>query len=327
MLKLVNLSTYKYDLERFNCDYKKISNFLDKHNLDGIELLNPLMWDESFIPKAIIKGIHLKYYPIWLDFWNDNKEELIAQFENMDNVEVYYGGKDRNCIIDQYKKEIKLATELGAEYVVFHVGHVQLKHVYNYEFTYTDSQIIDATVELVNEIFRDLDTNILLLFENVWWPGLTMRDKNIVSRLIEEIDYENKGFMLDTAHLMNSNLNLESEKEGIEFVLDTIEDLGDLKNYIKGIHLSCSLSKDYVLKEIENSKKLESEMSYGEMNIDAYRHVINIDEHKPFTEKSIKKLINFINPEYLVYEFITYSLEQLEIYIETQDNSCFIVKS
>lgn len=327
MLKLVNLSTYKYDLERFNCDYKKINNFLNKHSLHGIELLNPLMWQEGVIPKDAIKGVHLKYYPIWLDFWNNNKKELIAQFENMDNVEVYYGGKDRECIIDQYKKEIKLATELGAEYVVFHVGHVQLNHVYSYDFTYTDGQIIDATVELVNEIFKDLDTNIQLLFENVWWPGLTMRDKNIVSRLMEEIEYPNKGFMLDTAHLMNSNLNLESEKEGIEFILDTITDLGAFKNYIKGIHLSCSLSKDYVLKEIENSKKFKSEMTYSEMNIDSYRHVINIDEHKPFTDKSIKKLIDFINPEYLVYEFITYSLQELETYIERQDECCCIDKS
>ncbi|MDO7206222.1 hypothetical protein Q5M85_21135 [Paraclostridium bifermentans] len=46
------------------------------------------------------------------------------------------------------------------------------------QLTYTDKDVIDASIELVNEIFKDLDTEVTILFENLWWPGLRMVDKN-----------------------------------------------------------------------------------------------------------------------------------------------------
>lgn len=51
MLKLMNFSTYNYDLERFNCDSQQITGFLEKNNMDGVELLSPIMWEESILPK------------------------------------------------------------------------------------------------------------------------------------------------------------------------------------------------------------------------------------------------------------------------------------
>lgn len=68
MLKLMNLSTHDYDLERFNFDSQRITDFLEGHKMDGVELLNPIMWKESILPKKIVRGVHLRYYPTWLDF-------------------------------------------------------------------------------------------------------------------------------------------------------------------------------------------------------------------------------------------------------------------
>ena len=39
----MNFSTYQYDIERFNYDYKKLEEFLEKNNIDGIELLKPII--------------------------------------------------------------------------------------------------------------------------------------------------------------------------------------------------------------------------------------------------------------------------------------------
>ncbi|WP_392486628.1 TIM barrel protein [Haloimpatiens sp. FM7315] len=321
MLKLINLSTFSHDLERFNYNSEEIISFLKKNNVDGIELLNSIEWDNKVIPKTLVKGIHLKYYPIWLDFWRKDNKKLIDQFETKDNIERYYGGLSRKKIIEQYRKEIMVASFIGAKYVVFHVSHVQLEHTYTYDFTYSDCEVIDATAELVNEVFKDLKTNVKLLFENLWWPGLTFLDKSMAMRLLEKVNYKNKGFMLDTGHLMNTNISLKDEKEAIEYLTNTISKLGELKNFIKGIHLSSSLSGSYVKEQINKSKDKEKKLSYNEINKDVFIHIMNIDRHKPFKDKSISSLVDFIKPDYLIYEFITSSLEELDDYIKIQDSA------
>ncbi len=319
MLKLMNFSTYQYDIERFNYDYKKLEEFLEKNNMDGIELLKPLMWQEETISKDVIKGIHLSYYPSWIDFWHGNQKELLRQFGDIDSIKKYYGDIKKDIIVENYRKEIEIADRLGAEYVVFHVSHVQLEHSYNYKFNYSDAEIIEATAELINEVFKGLNTNIKLLFENLWWPGLTMLDKNIALTLLEKVNYSNKGFMLDTGHLMNTNHYIEDEEQGVKYLIEVVNSLGNLKKFIKGIHLNCSLSGKYIIEQIEKNNK--NKLTLKEMNENIYRHVMNIDRHKPFSNKMIKSLVELINPEYVIYEFITSSLNELEEYIKIQHNA------
>lgn len=319
MLKIINLSTYSYDMDRYNNNCENINKFLKNHNIDAIELFAPSGYSEELIPENRIKGIHLKHFPIWLDFWNGNKKGMLEDFDSVEGIINNYGGSDKKAIINQYKEEIKLSERLNAEYVVFHVSNTKLKHCYNYNFTYTDKDVIDASIELVNEIFKDLDTGVTILFENLWWPGLRMVDKKLVKYFIESIEYENKGFMLDTGHLLNTNLNIDTEEEGIDYLLEIIDELGDLKSYIKGIHLSKSISSKYVKNQILKYENLE--INYSEMIKDIIFHILKIDEHKPFTNKKIKKLIDIINPKYLVYEFITTSLDELSDFINIQDKT------
>lgn len=324
MLKIINLSTYKFDMDRYENNSENINKFLKNHKVDAIELLAPLGYREELISKDIIKGVHLKHYPMWLDFWNGNKEGLLEDFNSVEDVINFYGGNSKKDIIDHYKEEIKVAESLNAEYAVFHVSHVKLNHCYSYDFTYTDKNVIDSTIELVNEIFKDLDTNITILFENLWWPGLRMVDCELVKYFIENIEYENKGFMLDTGHLLNTNLNINTEEEGIDFLIDTVTNLGELKKYIKGIHLSKSISSKYVKEQI--SKFSNTSKKIDVFNEEVYFHVAKIDEHKPFTNKKIKDLVDVINPKYLVYEFITTSLEELSKYINIQDDTLELYK-
>ena len=223
-----------------------------------------------------------------------------------------YAGVYKNAV-----EEIKIAEKLNAEYAVFHVSNVRTKDCFNYEFTYTDKEVVDATIEIVNEIFKGLDNNITILFENLWWPGLKMTDPELVRYFIENIEYKNKGIMLDTGHLLNTNLDINNEEEGIDYLVETISNLGDMKDYIKGIHLSKSLSGKYVKEQIEKYKN--KDIDYSEVNNEIIYHILNIDEHKPFTNNKINNLIEMINPKFLVYEFITTSLEELSDFIKTQN--------
>lgn len=76
-------------------------------------------------------------------------------------------------------------------------------------------------------------------------------------------------------------------------MLGVINDLGELKNYIKGIHLNCSLSGDYVLEQIMKYRK--SGFAVEELTEEVYGHILNIDRHKPFNEKYVKELVDFVN--------------------------------
>lgn len=321
MIKLINVSTFASDLERFDFDSEKMTSFLKRNNLDGFEVLNINNWNGVIPPKNTIKGVHLKYFPIWLDFWKGNSSELLNQFKTIDNVVNYYGGKTRDIIVEHYRDEITRASMSGAHYVVFHVSHVQLEHTYTHKFTYSDFDVVDGTIELINEIFKGLKTEITLLLENLWWPGLTFLDKRIVEELMNRIEYPNKGFILDTAHLMNTNPYLKNQEEGIDYILDKIRKIGDLKQHIKGLHLNCSLSGDYVLQYL-NDKKFNFDSSdfkkaYGEV----FKHIFKIDMHMPFSSPKVRTLVEYINPDYLTYEFLSSSLSQLEEYISTQNRA------
>lgn len=316
----MNLSTYDFDLERFNYNKNNLTNFLNNHKMDGIELLNPIDFKGKTISHELVKGIHLKYYPDWLHFWNNNTNVLLKQFKDWDTVEKYYGGKDRSIMIEHYRNEIKMANKLKVKYMVFHASHVDERHSFNYNFTYTDEEVIDAAADLLNEVFKGIHSNIPLLFENVWWPGFTMLSYDNALRLLNKVNYPNKGFMLDTGHLMNSNLNLRSESDGVNFIIDTVKNLRELKNLIKGIHLNCSLSGQYVLETINSTRG--KEYTLPPLSEKMFMHVFNIDKHRPFTNSCVKKILDFVKPEYVIYELIASSLQELEEYIEIQDKAC-----
>lgn len=228
MLKLMNFSNHPSDLDKFAGDYSRIMQFLKKHELHGLEIIQHSAWDEGIIPPYMIVGLHMRFWPIWLDYWRNDKNELIRQFGEEADYMHYYGGDSRSAIIDHYRSELKTACTMGAQYVVFHVSHVQLEHCYNYRFSYNDHDIVEAFIEMVNEILDGMDASFDLLLENLWWPGLTLLNKKIAARLMDGIRYPNKGFMLDIGHLMNTNVELKTEEEAVDYIIEVLDKLDEI---------------------------------------------------------------------------------------------------
>ena len=105
MKKLINLSTDKWDLEKFAGDYRNIENFLIRNNIDGLEIIQSIeRWNPEKIPKKFIKGQHMTFWPIWLDFWKEKNTELIRQFGNKESYEAYYGGENKEILIEGIEK-------------------------------------------------------------------------------------------------------------------------------------------------------------------------------------------------------------------------------
>ena len=311
MLQLVNISNYTSDIELINNNPIVLKNFLKQHNLDGLEIMFCDTWNERLHPTEVVQGVHLRFWPTWLDFWRGDKKELLKQFGSEDKIIACYGGLSREAWLAIYRANIRAAVRTGAKYLVFHVSHARIPEIFSWQFSATDSEVIEATIELVNELVAEIPPEIALLFENLWWPGLTLKKPKLVAKLLENVKHPNVGIMLDTGHLMNTNQELTSEAEGVDYILNILKALGDYQHFVRGVHLHKSLSGEYVKQSWR--RKIEQPDMTEIMN-----HVLKIDQHQPFATSNVQRLIDYIKPDFLVHEFMYSSMEELSQKIKVQ---------
>ncbi len=303
MLQLVNLSNYCSDTELIHNNAEVLQAFLHYHRLDGIEMMFCDPWDKKVYRKEWIHGAHLRFWPSWLDFWRGDQAELQRQFGSQEQVRACYGGNTREEWLAVYRENIRQAQAAGVKYMVFHVCHARMSEIFNCDFSATDQEVIETVIELVNALTEELSADTELLFENLWWPGLTLLDKDLTAMLLDGTNHRNVGLMLDTGHLMNTNTELKTEAEGVRYILDTVKNLGPYRRYIKGIHLHRSLSGEYA----KSSRQVAGEQA---SMADIMNHVMKIDEHLPFSTPDARQIINYINPKYLIHEFINKSMDE-----------------
>lgn len=304
MLELVNLSNTNFDTETlFQGNTGALPRLLEDYHLDGIEMLFCEPWNRIFHPADCIKGVHLRFWPSWMDFWRGNLPALLSEYGNREQIIAQYGGLHPEDWLALWRENIRQAVASGAEYFVFHVGQARRSELYSRRFAYSDGEVIDAAAALINDLADVIPDDWLLLFENLWWPGLTFQDAQAAARLLEKVHHRNSGFMLDTGHLMNTALDLTTEEDGIDYILETIKRLGSLRGAIKGIHLHQSLSGPFVRQKKEAA--VQPSMSGQEI----MKYIIAVDQHHPFHSSRVQEIIELVKPEFLVHEFIQYSYE------------------
>jgi len=287
----------------FNNDYNKLKIFLDSYKLNGIEaiLYNP--GNLNSVPKGLVKGLHLIYWPMWLDLWLDNKKNLYKEFLNDKNILKYYGFNKKEGFINKYKEEFKSAKKLHCEYMVFHVSHISIEETYTRNFEYSNKKILSETIKLINSVF--IGEGPMLLFENLWSAGLNYLDYDLTKYFIESINYKNKGFVLDISHLLITNKSISTYRQALEYINQILNNLGDLKKYIKVIHLNKSCFDDYIRDSHDAKAKVSNEKTdFMEKLVDVYKHISKIDTHIPFENYDIRDIITSVNPDWLVYEFL-----------------------
>ena len=55
--------------------------------------------------------------------------------------------------------------------MVFHVAEVTLRESYTYRYKYTNRQVIDAAIEVINTLMSERDYSFDFLVENLWFRG------------------------------------------------------------------------------------------------------------------------------------------------------------
>lgn len=314
MKQLINFCPVHGYKEEIDLYPNKMSGFLKDTNLDGIELYvyDTVPYEDDY--SEFTTGVHLKYWPYWLDFWQINYTELLRNHNSKKDMQVYFcGAENREQWLDVIRKNIIAACDVKPEYLVWHVSHCGLAEYFTRKYIYTDEQIIDSTIEVFNEISSVIPKNVKVLFENLWWPGLTLLQTKLVDKLFTNVNKDNVGIMLDTGHLMNTNMDLKSEAEAIHFIKSVVKSLGSNKDLIKGMHFSCSLSGEY------QKSSISSKYCIDDMR-EIFEHIAKIDQHRVFKEARLKEFIEYIAPEYLIHELFYDTMSQVQEYVKHEQS-------
>ncbi|MGI6028894.1 MAG: TIM barrel protein [Candidatus Heteroscillospira sp.] len=252
-------------------------------------------------PADLLNGYHLTFFPDWLDFYREDRAALKRKFGDLEAAWDFYGGCNPEVLLCAYRADLERAAELGAGYVVFHVSDVSIEEGYSYRWLHTHEAVIDASVEIINELLKNTAPDFDFLVENQWWPGFTFTDPALTARLLDGIAYPRKGIMLDTGHLMNCNQTIATQADGLRYIRKMLSRHGELGRMVRGIHLHQSVSGAYVR---SHTGALPEEFSgnYTQRFCRSYAHIQQIDRHLPWTEPAIADLVDEIAPEYLTHE-------------------------
>jgi len=308
MKTLFNLTDSRYDLERF-ASRKDLEDLLE--GFDGIELMHMEEDTRGIISPDMVVGYHMTMPEYWLDFWRGDLARCEAEFVTLENAFQHYHGDTPEALVKMIRTAFQKAISYGAEYAVLHVSEAGIWEEITGRYHYSDPEVIDGFCELVNAAIPGnfaSDTRPWLLLENLWQPGLNLRNPEITARLMESIHYPKKGIVLDTGHLMHTNLSLRSQKEAVRFIHQRLDEHGELCQFIKAVHLHQSLTGQ-AMRNFMKHPPIPAP-TYEERFGQLFNYVFAVDRHQPFVGEGVRELVARINPFYLVYEFISRDLEE-----------------
>ncbi len=308
-----NITTSFCDLDRFASreDFLALLN-----GFDGVELMVCGEDERNIIRPENVIGLHMGSFYCWLDFWQGNLDRCLQEFGTEEAMYAYYGGETRQALIDRFRADLANARRYGAEYMVYHVSDSNSLETVTGHYAHTDEEVVDATCELINIALDGVADGPLLLLENLWEPGLTFTRPEMTARLMDGIRYPHKGIMLDTGHLLHTNLSLRTQKAGLAYIHCRLDEHGDLCKYIRGIHLNQSLTGAYMRRVRKNPPILSKD--YNEKMGQLFEYVFQADLHRPFVTPGVQELIERIAPDYLTFEFISNDLKQHKTMLRRQ---------
>lgn len=289
----------------------ELDHLLHRLGLQGIEQLvyQTEPNQQSFAGQTV--GVHLKYWPYWMDFLLGRRAYWQEQFPRQKDLDRYYGGHTVDGWENAMRSNIRAALKEQPEYVVWHISNSSNREACSFHFAYTDREVLREAAAVFNDTADAIPPHVTVLFENLWWPGLRLLNPYDTAYFFSLIHRDHVGIMLDTGHLMNTDDTLRGEEDGAALVESVLRRMGSLSQLIRGIHLNCSLSADY-RKQCRKKEFLLSDMA------ELIHHIMNIDQHRPFHTQAAARIIAAVHPDYVVHELTGRDLPDTIKMIETQ---------
>jgi hypothetical protein len=320
MEELVNFSVYHHDTDRFDGDWRALERFIASFGLDGVELL--IGFDTvPEIPHGLVRGVHLPSFMGWLRVW----EGSIRFPETAGDREIgmLYGARTAPELQERVRTALEHAALLSPEYAVFHACYIEPAQVYAAAPHCDDAHVLEVLADFLNRICAEFpggEPPVRILFENLWWQGLTFLDGSVAEGFSERLAFDNWGFMFDTGHVLAALRSCATEDEAVDALLSVIAALPDaVADHIEGVHLHCSLHPE------ECCAALGVSMPGGfeeRSLLDQYREVMGLiaamDQHQPFSTPRCAEVVEALDPEFCTHEFVTRSLEEFRAAIARQ---------
>lgn len=264
--------------------------------LDGVENLIYGTEPAAHPFDRVTKGVHLKFWPYWMDFYRGDKARLAKSFQNEEEIIKLYGGLTVDDWIETQRKNIKAALVEKPAYLVWHVQEATTEEAWTWDFHYSDWDVMKASAEVYHACQDLIPDGVRVLFENIFWPGLYKMEPHKIDRFFTEVnDDRHTGIMFDTGHFMNTVPDLTTEAEGAEAIETMAKNLGSLRALIHGIHLSCSTSGVY-------RRTFRHVMPHPCTQSTIYTHITSIDQHRPFETDAARRIVEAIRPDVVVHE-------------------------
>jgi len=309
MQELLAFSTHRRDL----CLWEKgeLGPLLHLFGLTGIELLPIGEIPESL--KEYVVGVHLPFQPVWLPFWFGDQEYLCQIFPGKENLERFFGGSRQEDFINRTASWFKTALSLRPKYVVIHASHCGTEEVFSLGFRYDKKTVLSAVAELLNAALARIKTQVwpLFLFENLWWPGLQLTEDWEVEYFFSRLDIPTNtlGLVLDTGHLLNASYLLYPAHGPVPptQALSLLEKRLTLwpKEYrelVKVVHLNFSPNAHLFVPDKKGYGAFLAESDPLKRYVLARERVLLMDPHLPFDGVDLRKILEDLEPNYLVHE-------------------------
>ncbi len=314
MHQLMNITGYSDDVERYE-SAEDLENFLRSCGLDGVELMDSGEPELPLFRPERVYGVHLPCYSTWMPLWTGDKERLVAEFGSEEAYRAFYGGDTREALVKSLGRSLETAGRWNPEYLVLHLSECSMADSMLRHRSYSDEAVTDAMIDLVNQTLDRMPGTPWLLFENLWYDGLTMERPEIVERLLAGVRYPKTGIMLDLGHLMHTNMDLRTSEEAVDYfhtILDRYDDL----SIIHGIHLHQSLSGAFYRHLMETWQPTEGD--YYQRMGEVMGNIFQIDTHRPFLSPRIGEILRRIEPDYLTIELISCNRREHEAMLRQQ---------
>lgn len=271
-------------------DFAELASFLQVQNLQGCEVF---LYENKPFPAGLqpyTKGVHLRFWPSWLNIWRKKAE--------------------RSQWLAEIKANLDYALALEPEYLVWHVAHVEPEEIYDRQYAADSATVLAAAQEVVQALLAWVPPQVTLLLENLWWPGLNLLDQHATEAFLGSFTQANLGIILDTGHLSNTNLRLTGEAEEISYLVARVQALGSVGQRVAGMHVSSSLAGSYVCSE---QWRLQTKGAQPEPG-----YIYKVDQHRPFSHPAAGELLSLVHPEWLVHELYYDNFAQLAELLASQ---------
>lgn len=295
--------------ENFNeyYDSQDLLAELEEFDYDGFEIMPYADDKNEIIPKGNVYGLHLSFFTDWIDFWQGNRAALDHEFGDTSVWKKFYGSEDPFTLIEFYRKDLNLAQMYKVDYVVFHVSSISTRDMLSGKNRYSNSKVVQHTIEFANHVLSGQGYQFKVLFENMMVPGLNLNEPSLTQALLNGVYYSNTGLLLDVGHFLGT---LPANQPSIYYhhALDQMIDAHKARGLnFHAIHLHAP-SPDTRISSLQRPSDA-SEPDFYKRLAKSYELVQRVDCHQPLLDKDLWQIIKDSNPSFVTTEFVANNRE------------------